>query len=41
MFFSTTKPLIGAVMVNLASADRAAEFEALQKHLAEGTTPEV
>lgn len=33
--------LIGAVLVNLASADRTAELDALQKHLAEGTTPEL
>jgi hypothetical protein len=32
--------LTGAVLVNLATADRTAEFEALQRHLAEGTTPE-
>lgn len=32
--------LTGAVLVNLATADRTAEFEVLQRHLAEGTTPE-
>lgn len=31
--------LTGAVLVNLATADRTAEFEALQRHLSEGTTP--
>ena len=33
--------LTGAVLVNLATADRTAEFETLQRHLAEGTTPEL
>ncbi len=33
--------LTGAVLVNLVTADRTAEFEALQRHLAEGTTPEL
>ncbi len=32
--------LTGAVLVNLSTADRTAEFETLQRHLAEGTTPE-
>jgi 3-phenylpropionate/trans-cinnamate dioxygenase ferredoxin reductase subunit len=41
VYYIRAHKLIGAVMVNLASNDRAAEFEALQKHLAEGTTPEV
>ncbi len=31
--------LTGAVLVNLSTADRTAEFEALHQHLAEGTTP--
>jgi 3-phenylpropionate/trans-cinnamate dioxygenase ferredoxin reductase subunit len=41
VYYIRVHKLIGAVMVNRASADRAAEFEALQKHMAEGTTPEV
>jgi 3-phenylpropionate/trans-cinnamate dioxygenase ferredoxin reductase subunit len=32
--------LFGAVMVNLNSEDRSAEFDALQKHIAAGTVPE-
>jgi 3-phenylpropionate/trans-cinnamate dioxygenase ferredoxin reductase subunit len=32
--------LTGAVLVNPSSADRRAEFETLQHHLTEGTTPE-
>jgi len=31
--------LFGAVMVNLASEDRSAEFDALQKHITAGTIP--
>ena len=33
--------LTGAVLVNLSTADRTAEFETLQKHLAERTTPDL
>jgi 3-phenylpropionate/trans-cinnamate dioxygenase ferredoxin reductase subunit len=33
--------LAGAVLVNLASADRTAEFDTLQRHLTEGTSPEL
>jgi NADPH-dependent 2,4-dienoyl-CoA reductase/sulfur reductase-like enzyme len=32
---------VGAVMVNLATANRAAEFDALQQHFLAGTTPEL
>ena len=32
---------VGAVMVNLASANRTAEFDALQQHFLAGTTPEL
>lgn len=32
--------LMGAVMVNLNSEDRSAEFDALQKHIAAGTMPD-
>ncbi len=32
--------LFGAVLVNLNTADRTAEFDVLQQHLREGTTPE-
>ncbi|MFI5279329.1 MAG: NAD(P)/FAD-dependent oxidoreductase [Gemmatimonadales bacterium] len=32
--------LMGAVLVNLNSADRGAEFDALQKHIATGTMPD-
>lgn len=32
--------LIGAVMVNLNTADRAAEFDQLQRHIAAGTMPD-
>ncbi len=32
--------LAGAVMVNLNSEDRSAEFEALQRHIAQGTLPD-
>jgi hypothetical protein len=31
---------VGAVLVNLNSVDRAAEFQSLQKHLSAGTIPE-
>jgi len=40
VYYIRAHKLVGAVMVNLASADRTAEFDALQKHLVEGTTPE-
>ena len=33
--------LMGAVMVNVSSDDRSAEFDALQKHIAAGTIPDV
>jgi NADPH-dependent 2,4-dienoyl-CoA reductase/sulfur reductase-like enzyme len=41
VYYVRAHKLIGAVMVNLANEDRTAEFEALQKHLTDGTTPEI
>ena len=38
--YTKVNRLMGAVMVNLNAEDRAAEFEALQKHIAAGTIPE-
>jgi 3-phenylpropionate/trans-cinnamate dioxygenase ferredoxin reductase subunit len=41
VYYVRANRLIGAVLVNLASADRTAEIDALNKHLTAGTTPEL
>lgn len=40
-YYVRAHKLAGAVMVNVASADRTEEFEALQQHLLQGTMPEL
>lgn len=40
VYYVRANKFIGAVLVNLASADRTAEIDALNAHLAAGTTPE-
>jgi 3-phenylpropionate/trans-cinnamate dioxygenase ferredoxin reductase subunit len=39
-YYIRARKLAGAVLVNLNTADRTAEFDELQRHLREGTTPE-
>lgn len=39
-YYIRAHKLAGAVLVNLNTADRTAEFDVLQQHLREGTTPE-
>jgi len=41
VYYVRANKLTGAVLVNPSSADRRAEFETLQRHLTEGTTPEL
>jgi 3-phenylpropionate/trans-cinnamate dioxygenase ferredoxin reductase subunit len=40
-YYIRARKLAGAVLVNLGTADRTAEFDDLQRHLREGTTPEL
>jgi 3-phenylpropionate/trans-cinnamate dioxygenase ferredoxin reductase subunit len=39
-YYIRARKLAGAVLVNLGTADRTAEFDDVQRHLREGTTPE-
>jgi 3-phenylpropionate/trans-cinnamate dioxygenase ferredoxin reductase subunit len=40
-YYVRANKLTGGVLVNASSADRRVEFETLQRHLTEGTTPEL
>lgn len=40
-YYTRGHKLVGAVMVNVNTVDRTAEFDDLQRHLREGTTPEL